>query len=976
MGSGALKNLSSKGQVLLLVLVLTFVAATLAFSLTVWSQESHLLSMRSTADLSRARLTLGMSQQLLDEVSQSPNRDLSGSSSYHLAGRAAQAEVKWGDSRQRPLPKQPTSGSGLFSDKHTKSFGYGDGDEIPDWYRYAQIGLPGGQKRVVALRNGLPFAASAPWGSVSVAGRVDSWNNAKFEEKSASTVAPTPVQVQAYEDLNLEGSFDYGLATSQTGRVKLPDGSPGVGVDHYPIQDDAVGGLISNIDDAYGRLERSTLDKRDFITGDNLEPMEFFKLLTGKSDLTMIFSLQQQCNIPLPMIPSIYNYDILEVIALHNPYPSDFNGKVFTMDGLKHLLEDLIKSVFNAKQKIKDAKEVVKKAADTLAHLGHAIWDAIRGKIKKARRELDQAKKDLEDALKAFLDAWTGLNSFFDAFRDILEGKGDLSPEIPHTLAQEKEAIKVGFAYFSVLRRIESSLEDFFKGIFSGNFNALVYDLMNPTRVVHFTDRAPYGGFSDDGGFTLAWTMDVPRGRTLKFGPQGGASSADFVIMGDLWVQRGATLVVDGNLFVEAPPQDIWLYRRSPQATEEKEGPEFRPTGTIYLEEGATLLVSGNLYAEGSGEQRASVVVCSDYGQTPAINSAILCKGDVRLPGGVGPGVTLENLLIEISKDVPVAGDLAKNLVSPLINEVAPHMAKALGPFNPRECWFATYATTFVFIPELVELGLQGPWPIPIPYSNCMINVFKPLTKISAITLNFTLGDNLITHCGWWIVGEGIVPVLPKVKADAFVEAAQQELEEFEGQLTPENILKTVEKQVEQVVPVIVEAVMRDVIQAVIKEIIGEISGVEDPCAECDEADGEEEEDAVQETLQDVEKTIKGKLKTAFEAFVAQAVDTARAEIGEELGSGALREVAGTLVYSGGKLTVGGGEEYPPSAVGLFVAQGDVEIQARHTIGAVTSRTGDIDVQGDLHFNPYFTQAFLHDPQDPDTYYGGGRPPK
>ena len=982
MGSQVARKLSSKGQVLLLVLVLTFVAATLSFSLTVWSQEAHLLAMRSTADLSRTRLTMGISQQLIDELSQRPGRTLSDSSTYQLPGRTVQAKVDWNEEQQKPLPKGLSSGSALFSKDHTPSFAYGKSGGIPDWHSYARVQLPGGHRRTIGLRKGLPFAASAPWGSVNVAGRLDSWNNAKFGEESAGTVAPAPVRVQAYENLTLEGSFDYGLATSEHGRVILPDTGTGTGVNRYPVQNDAVDALVASVESAYEKLEAGTLNKRDFITGEILDPMDFFKLLTGKANLTMIFSLQQQCNLPLPMVPSIYNFDLLEVIALHNPYPSDFNGKLFTMHSLQNVLKDLLKSMFDAKQKFKDAKKVVKNAAHALAHIGHAIWDAIRGKIKRAKRELSRAKKDMEKAAKAFLDAWLGLDSFFDPFRAILKGTGDLGPQVPHTLSEEEEIVTKGFAYFSVLRRIEGSLRSFFRGIFSGNFNDLIYDLSNPTRVVHFTDRAPYRGFSDDGGFTLAWTMNVPRGRTLKIGPQGGARSADFVILGDLWLQRGATMVVDGNLFLRAPEQDIWLYR-----CDDDEGPDFRPTGTIYLEEGATLVVSGNLYAEGQGSQRPSLVVCSDYGHTPAINTAVICKGDVRLPGGVGPGVTLESLLLKLTQDLPVAGDLSKYLVTPLLHDVAPHLAKVLGPFNKRDCWFADYATTLVMIPELVEFGLQGPWPIPITYSNCMVNVFNPLTKVSAITLNFSLGDNLMTHCSWWIVGEGIVPVLPKVRADAYVEAAKSELEAeleslipklklLELKFDPDEILKDVERQVENLIPNIVEYLINDVVQVVIREIMGVIPGVDDPCKDCEESDEEEEQNSTLEKLRSIGETTQGILETTFEAFISKAVETSRANIGEEIGPDALREVAGTLVYSGGKLTVGGGEEYPPSAVGLFVAQGDLEIQARHTIGAVSSRTGDIDVQGDLHFNPYFTQAFLYDPQDPDTYYGGGRPPK
>lgn len=961
-----------KGQVLLWVLVISFIAAILAFTLILWSQEAHMLSMRSTADLARTRLIHAMSLEVSSDVSASPQAALSGDTTVTLPEYATKAQVEWGDqSPQHPLAQNATSGNALFSQEHTQSVGYGAAGTLPDWHRQAKVNLPGGQAEALVVRSGLPFAASAPWGSLEIAGEVDSWNNAPFDDKtSGATLAAAPVRLQSYNDLTLDGGFSYGLATSEKGSVKLPDQCTGLGVEQYAVLPDGLDSLVAQIGAGQQNLHSGTLDKTDFFSGQVLDPKGFWEVLTGKASLLMIFSIQQQCNMPFPAVPSIYNEDILEILAIHAPYPADFQASAFTPKQLLQKLLDLINPINIAKQAISDAEQLVKKAADTLANLGKAVWDVIRGKIHQAKEDLEKAKNDLVAATKAFVDAVNILSDFFNPFRDILKGLGDLGAPIPRTLAEEKDYTTTGWAYFTVLRRIEGSLGAFVEGIFKGNFDNLIYDLMNPTRVFHFTDRAPFGGFSSDGGFTLAFTLDVPRGRTLRIGPQDGHSTADFVILGDVWVQRGATLVIDGNLFVQTPPQDIWLYDQSGDS-----GPEFRPTGTIYLEEGASVVVSGNLYAEGSGV-RPSVIVASDYDQTPMLNSGIICGGDVRLPHGVGPGVTFLSMLTKISSDVPLAGTIAQNVLGPLLNDVAPHLAKAFGPFHERVCYFSKFATTFVVIPELAEFGLQGPWPIPLPYNNCMVEIFNAFTKISRIGLNFTLGDNLMTHSDWWILGEGIVPILPKVSADTLVSAVESQLVAFGNDFTPQNILNEVEKEVKQLVPTLIDDVVEEVVQAIIKNIVGEATG-DDACSgSAPKASGQEEEDAVQETLQEVAKSIGGELEKAFEAAISSAADTMETDIADELGPGAMREVSGALVFSGGALNIGGEGGIAPTAVGLFVANGDVKIQAMHTVGAVSSRTGDVSVQGDLHFYPFFTQGFLYDPQSPDSYAYGSDVPK
>ena len=710
--------------------------------------------------------------------------------------------------------------------------------------------------------------------------------------------------------------------------------------------------------------KKTALDKRDFISGTVLDPEGLFKLLTGKRSLGMIFSLQQVCNMPLPCYPSIYNYDEFQVIAIHNPYPADFQGKPFS--SLSKLVEIIIKELLNpykkAKQVAKDAANAVKHAADALADAIGAVTAFFSGHVGRARRRLNHAKDELKKALKAVENTWKDLTDFFDPFRDILNGIGDLKPDPPRTTKEEEEYVTEGFAYFTILSKLEESLESFFKSVISGNFESLATALMNPTRLIHLQDRAPYGGFSSDGGFTLSMTLNVPPGRSLKFGPIGGAESADFVVLGDVWLQRGSSLVVEGNLYVQTPNTDVWQYGGEPLEL---------PTGTIFLEEGASLMVTGDLYAQGSAP-RGSIVLCSPYGLRTPVSNAVLVKGDVRLPAGITSGVALNKVLEKLVPNVQLVGPLLHDILDPLLTELAPKLAKSVGPFKARKCWFAKYASTFVLIPELAEFGLQGPWPIPLPYRNCMVKTFTNFSKVSGIVSNFSLGDNLMTHCSWWILDSGIVPVIPKVEPGPLEDAARRNVTgEGEG-LDKDALLKSLEGQLKNVIKTVVDAVFKEAIQAAIQSAMASITGIEDRCAKEGESSELDQDATFRERM---EAGLKKSLKTRFKRLFKEFKREAKRSQDRGLGESSLKELPGVLLYSGGKLTIGDGTSLSSTALGFLIADGDVDIQVEHTIGAVASRTGNITIDGKLHYYPYFTQAFLYIPEDVEDYGFLGSPP-
>jgi hypothetical protein len=59
---------------------------------------------------------------------------------------------------------------------------------------------------------------------------------------------------------------------------------------------------------------------------------------------------------------------------------------------------------------------------------------------------------------------------------------------------------------------------------------------------------------------------------------------------------------------------------------------------------------------------------------------------------------------------------------------------------------------------------------------------------------------------------------------------------------------------------------------------------------------------------------------------------------------------------------VGNAIDTPPFAVGMFVAGGDIVINAKQTVGVLISEKGSIRAQQLLH-NPYFSTASIYMPK-------------
>ena len=971
---------------LVLSLALIFCCFLLLLSLGIWSQQASILASRSRVDLMRQRLSQGLRVELETELAQTPDA-VPSVSTYSPPGSNLGAALHWGtDSTYKPY--DPTSTSGLFGDwkKNPLSLGYQDpvaGQPVatPPWHALALSSMPGQHKYQTVVSTAFPYGAFAPWGKITVGGQVSSFGNPGFKS-TLPQQSTLPVVLAAGKDLEVDGSFILGQAISATGKVTLPQGNGAIPYQGMLFSDPFTQKLHDQIRGGGGVFEtirQDLVDKTDFVAGDVLSPIEFFKLFTGKTNLTAIFGLRQACSIPMPVFPSFINGEDFDVILFHNPYPSDFKGVAASIDIIKHIAEDLFKIVKDAEQAVVDAWKAVAATAS-------AVWDDIKGAFSWITGHKDQAKKDFDEANEKYeeakqhlSDVLGDLEAAFDSFKQVLDDVADaIKPTPPVTALEERNVDTVGWAYFGILSRIGTDLGDFFTAVFhssSDNWNQLLSDLMNNTRVVNFVDRNPLGGFTEQGGFTLAMTWTVPQGRTLHLG---NSSKPDYTMLGDLWIQRGATLSVEGSLFVIGPTEQEWTYSPALGNTS-----DIRPSGTIYLEEGATLLVDGNLYASGDPDH-GSVMLTSPGGATPPLSTAILCTGDVQLPYGTGSGVALDQLLTYVAKEGGNSAlqGVVDDLINPLLVDVAPHMAKAFGPFHSRTCWFSDYAVSLVLIPELVEFGLQGPWPIPLPYTNCWRNIFPPLSKIYSIELNFTLGENLYLHSDWWPFGQGIVPIVPKIDPKSYEDIVSSAFGSLEsGELNFGSILETIGEHMEEVIPDFADEVFENVVQGIIKGLIQDLAGdIDDPCGSPPE-EGEEQkaqskvEDALEDVAKDMLKVFgKDMLKMAG-TILSEYRDALSEDTKDQISaaSGAARELPGVFLYCGGELSLG--SSGPAKASGFFFAEGDINCGAQSVFGSVVSRSGDINLDGNLYYYPFYSRGSLWNPQKPGTYIVNGSGP-
>jgi hypothetical protein len=447
--------------------------------------------------------------------------------------------------------------------------------------------------------------------------------------------------------------------------------------------------------------------------------------------------------------------------------------------------------------------------------------------------------------------------------------------------------------------------------------------------------------------------LDVPRGRTLKL------TKSNVVVAGDIYLHPGAVLDVSGNLTVQAP--DSWTDFKGTAAS--GDNTLSYPNGRVIMEEGSSLIVSGDLNVTGGTYDAGSVLLTCDYGPNTGLTRLIYCDGDINVKYGMGPAVEFGVLVDALAKNDSTLKGFMDDFFDPFTEEVAPQMAKLpyVGPWQWRTCWFANYCTTFEFIPLLEEFGLGGPWPIPLPFQNCLRDVFKYLSIIYSTELNYFIGENLYTHSPFWLFGRGVSPVMLKVRPELVADA----LGEIQWTtIAWDDFKDQAEQFVSDVIPGFAEGIVEEVIAKIIASAAADLLPF-DPIT-CGPSEGdtaaESMESAADKYLDEKLGAMEGLLQRSLEQVLLHLQN----DVYDKLDSddpkyAVLRELPGVCVASGSTITIGtaGGSRL---ASGLFVAQSDLTINCEYTVGSAISVGGDIEVSQLLHY-PYYDRVSLYNPK-------------
>lgn len=491
-----------------------------------------------------------------------------------------------------------------------------------------------------------------------------------------------------------------------------------------------------------------------------------------------------------------------------------------------------------------------------------------------------------------------------------------------------------------------------------------------------WTTRVPlvwWGGEDNKSPLNLANVMDIkgsfviPAGRTFYY-------SNPVTITGTLWVQRGATMVVKGDLNVinslaflqgianvSGTADDIVRYITT-----------FAPgqaAGKVVLEEGASIVVrGGDMKVDGPLQVTGAMNL-----QRPITSAILVPDGRVILRQGTSGGLTLSDAFTW--KELGNTGkDLNKYVIHPYLYAFAPNAAKiyGLGPFKRRKCFFARWATQYqleIFIgPFGIPIPVMHPWPI--PRDNIQVTLYKGLSYFYSVLANVDMGENLQTSTAYM----PIVPVLPKIDFTATGitgidwNDALNKLKSISMPSFDADEIKNFVKKLDPSNGEMWSALCNDMLADVVRDVM--ISMIPAPW-----------NIAVSAAMGAIlpprsNDTPSGPMATALGGFSSPLTDLAANLPGydalnavkDKVFTGMLRDVHGALIF--GKTVLVGydtsGSVLPNRATfasGFFVARNQLGMNCDYTVGSMICATGNIDAPHTklLHL-PQFTRASLQNP--------------
>lgn len=794
----------------------------------------------------------------------------------------------------------------------------------------AGLKVHGGRHLWLVAHQSSGYTAYAPKGKIKL-GETVGWANPTFEDerqvKEAFSGVPTDIACDG--DLEVE-NLRYGSAYSKRGQLDLGSDSQGVGFrGHFPLRNYEIQlktSLDKLRDDFY--LYAASGDKTAQLTGGVLQTAgTMVKMLFGGSGQPSL-TLEQAWEIPFPMIPGFAMTvpGIFYEFWFHMPYPPDF--KSFDAVDPKEANEQA-QQVKKLKKELDDIKAEI---AEKQRELNAATSDSERDKINEKLRKLRKDKTDKEKELK---DLQEEIEERSDKAQEEVKRKsGSKPPDGPETRAEDKNLDKKGITGWSYSPLLDNMLS-LLKGVIGGNGEEIASAFVNKVRVVHYGDKDEIPEFRFDDGLYAKSTWTVPPGRTFRY-------QGNMQIDGDVWLQKGSLMAIDGNLTLSNPnPSNNPL----------------KPAGKLVMEEGSTLVVKGDLTLDGTSKY-GSLWTCSKPGLLSPVSTAILVEGTVNIPYGSFSATTLEDAVDWLAKEYNGPSEL-KDAIHLLMNDVAPNLSKIAGPFHTRKPFFARYAATFQLTIVPTPVGpIPVPTPIPLPRKNVLVPVFRAFTLVYSPSLNYSLGENLYTQADWWAFGDGVVPAIIKVHPEPLLRSVQRinlssltpdidwedELNKLKDDLLKEGMKFAVEE--------VGRALVKQVISAAIPfgSVVAEVA---DQIVDAIDQRGDTLEELAKKVVGRTLEPILGKLQTW--------ADDLKNLVEDQLSEAYLREITGPLIY-GKNILVDDGRLMS----GMLVAEQTVSVGSERFVGSLTSFEGSITANT-VYFTPHFTRASLYKPKATKT---------
>lgn len=792
------------------------------------------------------------------------------------------------------------------------------------------------RRMLAVLSNTSPYAALAPKGEVKLESAVG-WANPTFPDTlgkdPASQVSAIPAWIGAGKRIEVD-RVGYGELFSLAGPFQVGQGSVVAHQGYLPTYHreglDYPQRLEQQLTSAISTLSARAQNKTALVSTGPPGVGDVWGLLTGSKSFEEMLggalSLRQALQLPMPMIPGGNENGIVTNIWLHVPFAPD--GAISEhADELKEIGD----KVDEINKKIEEAKKKLENLENELTDLKKQLAAAVLGSI----LAIDLAKK-IKDTVEAIEETTTLLEDLKNAateFGDKAKGIVDnalatSSPDNDGPATRDDEAGlgttgQEGWAYAPVFSKILSIFGD----VITGQFEKLGEDTMQRVRLVHFGPHDNKTGLRVGAAdWDMTATLNVPPGRSLRY-------DGNMTIRGDLWIQKGGSLVVNGNLTMVNP-------QGSPSSD------LLTPQGKICLEEGSSLVVSGNLTGAGA-PRTGSMLVSSPVNVAHPVTIGVLASGDVNLPYGIFPALSLTDLTALV----------------PALTNVGANLSKADGPFHKRKPYFAKYATTFQIVKIPPPFPAIIPLAIPLPTPKNVLNpVFSSLSTVFTAQLNLMLGENYMTYTDWWFFGKGVVPMVPKIDPASMVGLQGLTAPTLPD---PDQILDFVKGYATSAVKeMVTELVTKVVTKLIVSQLGFGLPGVGDLLS------GAVDELATWVTKSDDADALAG---NPPKIDLSGMVSSIQNKLSGGEAAPMLAECGGLLLFSGKFLTVGSDPGQPsPLAVGYLVARQTVSCQTDVLVGAALSFEGDVRARKLLYL-PEMTRASLYLVRnDPDVNSGLG----